>query len=104
MEQFTTIKELETPVKITRFLYFYDLIFICGYAFVSYKLLVNHVYSKIQLIYAVNCFLWGIYLILPAIGNPKRKNWQNIVNTLINMMTGKTYYSMKKEADENDIR
>ncbi len=104
MEQFTTIKELETPVKVTRFLYFYDLIFIGAYVFVSYELIVNHVYSKIQSIYLINCILWGIYLILPAIGNLKRKNWQNIVNTLINMVTGRTYYSVKREADENDIR
>lgn len=104
MEKLTTIKELETPTKLTRFLYFYDLLFICIYAFVSYELLVNHVYSKIQTLYLINCLLWGIYFIVPAVGNSKRKNWQNIMNTLINMNTGKTYYGIKKEADDNDIR
>lgn len=104
MNQFTTIKELETPVKVTRFLYFYDLLFICGYAFVSYELLVKHVYSKLQMVYLVNCILWGIYFIIPAVGNFKRKNWQNIINTLINMNTGKTYYSIKKGAADDEIR
>lgn len=98
MEQFTTIKELETPVKITRFLYFYDLLFIIGYAFVSYELLVSHVYSRFETLYLLNCMLWGLYLILPAHGNNRRKNWQNIVNTLVNINTGKTYYGTKKEA------
>jgi hypothetical protein len=91
MQQFTTIKELETPVKITRFLYFYDLLFICVYTFISYEILINHVYSKLQFIYLMNCMLWGVYLIIPAVGNSKRKNWQNILNTLININTGKTY-------------
>lgn len=101
MEQFTTIKELETPVKVTRFLYFYDLLFICGYAFVSYELLVNHVNSKLQSVYLVNCILWGIYMIIPALGNSRRKNWQNIINTMLNMNTGKTYYSMKGGVEDN---
>lgn len=104
MNQFTTIKELETPVKVTRFLFFYDLLFICGYAFVSYELLVKSVYSKLQAVYLINCVLWGIYFILPAMGNPKRKNWQNIINTLINMNTGKTYYSIKKEVSDGEVR
>lgn len=104
MQQFTTIKELETPVKVTRFLYFYDLLFICGYAFVSYELLIKHVYSKLQMVYLINCILWGIYFIIPAVGNLKRKNWQNIINTLVNMNTGKTYYGIKKEVEDSDIR
>lgn len=104
MNQFTTIKELETPVKVTRFLFFYDLLFICIYAFVSYELLVKLVYSNLQTVYLINCVLWAIYFILPAMGNSKRKNWQNIMNTLINMNTGKTYYSMKREADNSEIR
>lgn len=104
MEQFTTIKELETPVKVTRFLYFYDLLFIGGYAFISYKLLLNHVYSGMERLYLINCILWGIYLILPAAGNARRPNWRNICNTMLNMNTGKTYYETQKEETEHDIR
>lgn len=100
MEQYTTIKELETPVKITRFLYFYDLLFIGAYTFFSYEILVNHIYSKLQLLYLINCIAWGIFFIFPAVGNPKRKNWQNIINTLFNMNSGKTYYSEKEADDE----
>ena len=33
MEEFTTIKDLETPVKITRYLYFFDALFIGAYTF-----------------------------------------------------------------------
>lgn len=104
MGELTTIKELETPVKLTRFLYFYDLLFIIGYAFVTYELLAKYVYSGWQKLYLVNCILWGIFFILPAFGNPKRKNWQNIINTLINMNAGKTYYSVKREVDDSEIR
>ena len=104
MGHLTTIKQLETPIKLTRFLYFYDLIFIIGYAFVTYELLINYIYSGLQMLYMINCVLWGIYFILPAFGNPKRKNWQNIINTLINMNTGKTYYSEKREVDDSGIR
>ena len=100
MEQYTTIKELETPVKITRFLYFYDLLFIGGYTFLAYEMLVNYVYSRIQVLYLINCFVWGIFLIFPAYGNSKRKNWQNLINTLLNMNTGRTYYSEKEADDE----
>ncbi len=102
MEQFTTIKELETPVKVTRFLYFYDLLFIGCYTFCSYKMLVDHIYSKLHIVYLINCIVWGVFLILPAVGNHKRQNWQNIMNTLLNLNTGKTYYS-EKELENEDI-
>ncbi|MGN0496914.1 MAG: hypothetical protein ACI4GW_11865 [Lachnospiraceae bacterium] len=102
MEQFTTIRELDPPVKVTRFLYFYDLLFIGTYTFISYKILVNHIYSKFQILYLINCLLWGVFFIWPAVGNGKRKNWQNILNTLLNMNTGKIYYS-EKETDDEDI-
>lgn len=100
MEQYTTIKQIETPVKVTRFLYFYDLLFIGFYTFITYQLLVHYVYSNLQFFYLINCVLWGIFLILPAVGNSRRKNWQNIINTLFNMNAGKTYYSEKGGYDE----
>lgn len=102
MEQFTTIKELETPIKLTRFLYFYDLLFIGAYTFFSYKMLVNFIYSKLQIIYLLNCIAWGIFFIVPVFGNPNRKNWQNILNTLFNLCSGKTYYE-EKEIEDEDI-
>lgn len=91
MEEFTTIKELETPVKLTRFLYFYDVLFIVIYTFVTYELLVRYVYSKLETLYMINCVLWGIFFILPAVGNSKRPNWRNILNTVANMNAGCTY-------------
>lgn len=102
MEEFTTIKELETPVKLTRFLYFYDVLFIVVYAFVTYELLVRHVYSKLETLYMINCILWGIYFILPAIGNSQRHNWRNILNTLANMNAGCTYGEKGGVADEEE--
>lgn len=102
-EQLTTIKELETPVKVSRFLYFYDILFIGVYAFIMYKILCSHVYSKISALYLINCILWGIFMICPAVGNFKRKNWQNIINTYINIFTGKTYMGPREEdADEDE--
>ena len=104
MGELTTIKELETPIKVTNFLYFFDLVFIIGYAFISNKLLEGYVYSKLETLYMINCLLWGTFLILPASGNSKRKNWQNIINTLVNMNAGKTYMSEKREVSEDEIR
>lgn len=100
----TTIKELETPVKMTRFLYFYDIVFICGYTFVTYQLLSKHVYSRLETVYLINCIAWGIFMICPAFGNPKRKNWQNILNTLINMNSRRFYKGERKEMEEDDAR
>lgn len=104
MGELTTIKELETPIKVTNFLYFFDLVFIIGYAFISNKLLDAYVYSKLGTLYMINCLLWGVFFILPASGNPKRKNWQNIINTLINMNVGKTYKEEKREVSDDEIR
>lgn len=104
MDELTTIKELETPVKVTNFLYFFDLVFILGYAFISNKLLEGYVYNKFETLYTINCVLWGIFFILPATGNSRRKNWQNIINTLINMNAGKTYNSEKREVSDDEIR
>ena len=39
----------------------------------------------------INCVLWGIFFILPAVGNSKRPNWRNILNTVANMNAGCTY-------------
>lgn len=102
MEEFTTIQELDTPIKLTRFLFFYDLLFIAFYTFITYRLLENFVYSKIQFVYLLNCVLWGVFFIIPAVGNSRRKNWQNILNTLINMNAGVTYQSEigREEEDE----
>lgn len=100
MEEFTTIKELETSVKLTRYLYFFDAIFIGAYTFISYELLAPHIYSTILPVYLINCIFWGVFFVIPAIGNSRRKNWQNIINTIANMSFGKTYYgSGKGEAD-----
>lgn len=102
--ELTTIKELETPIKVTNFLFFFDLVFIIGYAFISNKLLEGYVYSKLDTLYMINCLLWGTFLILPASGNSKRKNWQNIINTLVNMNAGKTYKEERREVSDNEIR
>jgi len=102
--ELTTIKELETPIKVTNFLFFFDLVFIIGYAFISNKLLEGYVYSKLDTLYMINCLLWGTFLILPASGNSKRKNWQNIINTLVNMNAGKTYKEERREVSEDEIR
>lgn len=101
MEEFTTIKELETSVKITRYLYFFDALFIGAYTFVSYELLAPHIYSALQPVYLVNCVLWGIFLVVPAIGNGRRRNWQNIINTIANMSFGRTYYGSGREESMN---
>ena len=103
MEEFTTIKDLETPVKITRYLYFFDALFIAAYTFISYELLAPHIYSVLQPLYFVNCVLWGIFFVVPAIGNSRRRNWQNILNTIINMSFGRTYYGVGKEGT-TDVR
>jgi len=102
--ELTTIKELETPIKVTNFLFFFDLVFIIGYAFISNKLLEGYVYSKLDTLYMINCLLWGTFLILPASGNSKRKNWQNIINTLVNMNAGKTYKEERREVSDDEIR
>ena len=103
MEEYTTIKELETPTKITRFLYFFDALFIGVYTFISYELVASHVYSKLRPLYFINCVLWGLFFIVPAIGNSQRKNWQNIINTLLNMTVGTTYYGSGRE-ESQDVR
>ena len=103
MNELTTIKELETPIKLTRFLYFYDLLFIIGYTFVSYELLVEHVHGNLKSLYFVNCIFWGVFFIMPAYGNSRRQNWRHILNALLNMQTGKTYYGVEKE-EQDEIR
>lgn len=100
----TTIKELETPIKMTRFLYLSDILFIFGYVFITYQAMEKHIYTKFTKLYLINCFLWGIFLICPAVGNHKRKNWQNILNTLVNMNSRRFYKGPGKEFCDDDIR
>lgn len=102
--QLTTIKNLETPIKISNFLYFYDLVFIIGYTFVTYQLLSSHVHPKFRTLFLINCIVWGIFLICPAVGNFKRPNWKNILITLFNMNGNRIYKGERKETKDYAIR
>lgn len=96
---FNTVKELEAPIKATRFFYLFDICFIGIYGVVTYQLKFL-VYSSLTIPYLLFCLLWGIYFILPAPYNKKRKNWQNIIITMIAFSEKKKYYPYAPNVEE----
>jgi len=71
-------KEIKTEVKINKWLYVKDAIFIAIYMTVAY-MFESMVYAPFSILYYVFSVVVAIYLSAPSIANPKRRNWQSFM-------------------------
>lgn len=75
--RYIIMKELKSPVKVTKKLYLKDLFFLMGFMAVimAFKILID---SRLQLAYFAFSFLMALILTAPSPYNPRRRNYQSI--------------------------
>jgi len=98
---FNTVQEIDAPIQLNKFLFLTDLIIMGVYVMIMYQLK-GFVYSYLQIPYIIVSAIWGIFFILPSNYNPKRKNWQNIIITMIALKEKRKFEPIRKEIKDYD--
>lgn len=79
---YVTIKEIKSPIKISRMLYLQDVATVIGYfVIMSFLSPFIHEYYKIPF-YIVNV-LWGCFFTLKSRYSPVKRNWEVILAVII---------------------
>lgn len=81
-ENFISIKEIKTPIKLTAKIYLYDVFFIAIYTavFLQVRFLVS---TYLIYPYAIACIIWGLFFTMPSRINHGKRNWQTLFLFLI---------------------
>lgn len=77
MSRYITSTETRTETKVYKFIYLRDFFFIFIYLVAS-GLFSEMVYSSFQVFYWIFTAIVVIFLVMPSLGNPKRRNYMAI--------------------------
>lgn len=80
--EFIVIKQIKTPVKLTRKLYLYDFAFILIYVAFAEQLSVM-VHEWLYYPYMASSILWACFLTKKSSFNLEKRNWQTLVYYLL---------------------
>lgn len=76
--QFIVIKQIKTPMKISKFFYMFDIAFILIYAATGLQLS-SFVHDWLYYPYIANCILWGIFFTRKSSFNKDKRKWQSLL-------------------------
>lgn len=76
--QFIVIKQIKTPIKISKSFYLFDIAFILIYVAIWLQA-ASFVHEWLYYPYLANCVAWGIFFTKKSSLNKGKRNWQSIL-------------------------